>query len=127
MIDQVLASRLRADEALLTLVGDRFYPVPLPQRVELPAVRVRRITTTPDAMAHDGPLGVLDVRFELAAYAASRIEAREVAAALRSALGGWSDLTQGVHICRVVRDQDVYIEEPQRFRSDIDVKIQHEV
>ena len=90
-IEEALYSKLVSDAGVST----RIYPNVVPQDIALPAVAYQRISTVRD-MAHDGPLGIAHVRFQLTISAASYTSARAVANAIRTALDGFSGLMGGV-------------------------------
>ena len=56
-IDRALREYVLADATVSNLIGDRWYPVKLPQRTAFPAVTYLRIDT-PRVSSHQGPSGL---------------------------------------------------------------------
>ena len=93
-IEEALYSCLTSDAGVAALVSTRIYPNVVPQDIALPAVAYQRISTT-RVMAHDGPTGVANARFQFTVSASTYSSARNVANAIRTALDGFSGLMGG--------------------------------
>ena len=125
-IEEALYSKLVSDAGVST----RIYPNVVPQDIALPAVAFQRISTVRD-MAHDGPLGIAHVRFQLTISAASYTSARVVANAIRTALDGFSGLMGGasgvtVEASFVENDSDGYNQAGGEQVVRLDVLIIHQ-
>lgn len=103
------------DSAVAELVGSRIYALVRPQGDELPAVVWQRISTVP-VVALSGDSGLDAVRLQIAVYATTLLEAREVASAVRAALVGNLRATTEM----ILDDRD---EETKNFRVLIDFNL----
>lgn len=96
-----LFTRLSTHDGLVALVGQRIYPLVIPQKVAMPAVRYQRVAVThTSAMGVDAPLTTTLV--QVSSHADTFDGARAVAVQVRAALQRWMDDDVGV--------QDVYVE-----------------
>lgn len=110
MLEQALHAFLKANAALLALVGTRIYPVMLPQKPTLPALTYQTISTVPDYVLA-GPSGLVAKRVQINCWATREwaapgyTDAQNIATAVRNALDGYSGIWPGgVEIVRAKRD-----------------------
>lgn len=82
---EALKSRLTAVTSVNNLVSGRIYPVQLPQDVTYPAVRYQTVDEVRES-ALDADMGLVRLRMQVDAFAATYSAAKGLAAALRSAL-----------------------------------------
>jgi hypothetical protein len=91
MIEEAVLDVLDDDEGVQDIVGDRVYAMVRPQGDPLPALVWQRISTSP-VTSLAGDSGVDEVRIQFSCYAETLLAARELAAALRAAICGASEL-----------------------------------
>lgn len=106
-IESGLYTHLTNDPDVSALVGDRIYPLLVPQDASLPAIAYQRISTGREE-AHTGPSGLCSARIQLTCIADSYESAKSVADAVRKSLDGFSGTmgTFEVGACFVVNDRD---------------------
>lgn len=110
---------LLGQPALAALLGERMYPVTLPQGATLPAVTYSLISGTTEGDSQDGP-GVSRRRYQFDCWAETYSAATVVATALATAVSGTSRIGQASFIDNEV---DSYEPETQRWRRIVDVMV----
>ncbi|MFA5162092.1 MAG: DUF3168 domain-containing protein [Elusimicrobiales bacterium] len=85
--EQALFELLSHDAAVSAIVGDRVYPVRLPDEVMLPAMVYMKVSCIRYA-SHGGPSKLASSRFQLDCYSVDYLEAKRLALAAVSALHG---------------------------------------
>ncbi|HOX22841.1 MAG TPA: DUF3168 domain-containing protein [Elusimicrobiales bacterium] len=85
--EQILYDVLRQTAAVAALVGDRIYPVRLPDEVILPAMTYLKASCIRYA-SHGGPSRLSSARFQLDCYSADYLDAKRLALAAVAALHG---------------------------------------
>jgi len=85
--EQILYDLLRHDAAVSASLGDRIFPVRLPDEVILPAMTYLKASCIRYA-SHGGPSKLASSRFQLDCYSADYLEAKRLALAVVSALHG---------------------------------------
>jgi len=121
-IEELLVARLTGYPALAALVGNRVYPLVLPQNVALPAMTYQRISTL-RVRSHSGPSGLAHPRFQFACWADSYAEAANVTRVLRLALDGFKLTPGGAALSE--NEIDDYEAETGRWRINADYIIWH--
>lgn len=106
------------------LVGSRIYPLRLPERPTLPAIRYQRISTDP-ADSHSGSSGLEHVRVQLGVHAATYASAEAVAAAIKTALDAVGSAGPG-QASFVVNDTDLDVEQTEGVLRIVDVMVWHQ-
>jgi len=87
-LEEALYAHLSGDADVAALVGDRIYPLLVPQDADLPALAYQRISGVP-IYAHDGPPGLARARVQITCLGRSYSEAKDLAARVRAALSGY--------------------------------------
>jgi len=100
-------------------VGERVYPVRLPQGATIPAVVYQRISTDP-VRSHSGNSGLATVRFQLSCWAETYDEASTIAEKIRTALHGKRDLGPA---SAVVNDLEGFEEDLGLWYRYVDVQL----
>ena len=85
--EQALFELLTHDAGVSAIVGDRVYPVRLPDEVVLPAMVYAKVSCIRYA-SHGGPSKLASSRFQLDCYSADYLEAKRLALAAVVALHG---------------------------------------
>lgn len=114
--------------AVQTLIGQRFYPLVVPETAVLPAVAYQRISTL-RVPGHDGSGKMARVRLQLRIVARSQAVVRETAVALRWALHAVGLVTWAgvrVHSCFLDSEADEYGGVGERFYCRQDYMVLHE-
>jgi hypothetical protein len=100
-----------------------------PQSAVAPFLTYQRISADRDFHLQ-GPTGMADVRMQIDAYAATYLQARQVAGAVRQLLDGYLGTSVGVKITasRLISDLDVFEPDtdPKLFRVSMDYLISHD-
>lgn len=123
-LEQALASWLLAQLPVAALLGDRLYPLVLPQAGGLPAATWQRIGADIEYDL-DGPAGLERPLVQIDCWAASFADARGLAGAIREVLHGYSGPMGDLTVQRVVieREADEYEAETQLYRCGADYRI----
>lgn len=96
-IETALYSYLTSYAGLTALVGDRIYPLVIPEQAGLPAIAYQRISTR-ITYSHDGDSELDRTRFQFACVAKTAKEAREVAEQVVAALSAYSGPMDGLNV-----------------------------
>jgi len=130
IIEEALYAYLTNYAELTALVGDRIYPVILPQNTTLPAVTFQRISGIRE-YSQSGPSGLAHPRFQFSCWAEKYEEAKAVAEQIRLALEGYKGMMGGsdgvrVDAIYVEDDHDIYDPETKEYHVALDAIIWHE-
>ena len=129
LIGELLYARLTGNASLAALVGTRVHPDMLPQNVTYPAIcyvqvsRVEVVRKPVAAGAVGGKLAIVRGTFQLDCYAATYMQAHQVALTAAAAAYGWRDKANGVIVARVTDIGDVNDSEETMQRVSLDVSI----
>lgn len=126
-IDEAIYEYVTGVGAVAALIGDRFYPVRLPDKDEdddpltLPACRFFLVSSTPQ-YSHDGDSNLTENGIQIDVYAASYSEAEQTADALQTALSGIPFTVDDVQIssCFKRNRQQSFEDALQRWRAILD-------
>lgn len=120
--EQSLFELLSHDAAVSALVGDRIYPVRLPDEVVLPAMVYAKASCIRYA-SHGGPSRLSSARFQMDCYSADYLEAKRLALATVAALHG----KKGGNIQAAFNDNETDSFSPDNgiYRVTADVLIWH--
>lgn len=119
-MEEDLVAVLAANVGVSALVGARIYPLILPQRVTLPAIRYQVISTIPQP-THNGASGLRQYRIQLSVHATTYSSAQAVAEALYTALDAKKAVFGSGTSCTVVNDVPDYDEESGQYMRHVDV------
>lgn len=130
-LETAVTAHLLAQPGLTALIGNRLYPMVIPQTATLPAVTYQRISSVRhSAMVAD--TGVATVRLSFNCWAAAYPQAKAVAKELRAALqrcadtiGSGANTVSGV-ASFVVAEYDDYEPDTGRYRVMLDFEISHQ-
>jgi hypothetical protein len=106
------------------LVGDRVYPMTLPQQVTLPAIRYQRIDS-PGEVSHSGGAGLEHPRMQVSIHALTFGEAEQLADALKRLLHGRRGLFGVGSAAFVANDVPDFEEETGQYLRYVDVIVWH--
>ena len=104
-------------------IGNRFYPITLPQEPTLPAVTYL-ILAGDRSYAHDGDLGFANFRIQFDSYALTPDEAEEVVDLVVTALTDWHNANPN-YVAFPFSPQDFPEPQLSRFRMTVDAMISH--
>lgn len=93
-IEQALMTYLLAQTGITTLVGQRIYFVRAPQETETPYIAISKIDA-PREHSHDGSSQLAHPRFQFSIFADTYGEIKPIAAALQTALQGYTGTMGG--------------------------------
>lgn len=99
-IEQALIKHLLANPGVTTLVKDRVHLKKYPQRGELPAIVIHKVSG-PREHSHDGPSALAHPRYQFDIYAKDAQAANDLAEKVRLALDGYKGTMGGVDGVRV--------------------------
>jgi len=130
IIEEVLYAYLTNCAGLTALVGDRIYPIILPQKISFPAVTYQRISGIRE-YSQSGPSGLAHPRFQFSCWAKKYQEAKAIAEQVRLALDGYKGMMGGpdgvrVDAVYIEDDHDIYDPETKIYHIALDVVIWHE-
>jgi hypothetical protein len=126
-----MESDLRAliigDSAVNAMVGDRVYPLLLPQQPTLPAIAYQRISSS-HVHSHSGVSGYCTARVQFACYAQSFAEAASLGDKLRAAIDAWAGVQGATSFAGILLldERDAFEEEALSFRKDLDFEVQYQ-
>ncbi len=133
-IEAAIASYLASQPDLVQLIGDRIYPVKLPQDPAMPAVTYQRISTVP-VKTLDGPNPAHQrVRLQFSCWgedvpgrASGYASAKAVAAQIRKGLQDHRGSMGGIEVLYidVEGERDLYEDETDSYHVPIDVIVTH--
>lgn len=117
-IQTALYAWLTAQAGVSALVGDRLYPLRLPQKCAYPAIRYER-DNTDRSTDHDGQGDLLTTDLQLDSVATTLAAAVNVADAVRSALLNYSGAMGDLHVYRVelVADFETWDQTLEAYRA----------
>lgn len=118
MIESDVRTYLIGNAGVAALIGDRCYPVELPQGATVPAVTYQRVFGT-EGITHDGPSGLGRARLQLDCWADTYSEAVGVSHAITSALRVYPDT-------RIVNEMDSPVPELSHRRRMVEVSLWHQ-
>lgn len=122
--EEDLVRYLEANPGVSALVGTRVYPMRLPERVTLPAIRYQSISMTSE-VAHTGPSNLRHYRIQLSIHASTYSSAQAVAAALYTAFDGKKSLFGPGTSCFVINDVSDFEDESGQYIRHVDVEPWH--
>lgn len=125
-IEEGLVAFLKADAGITAKVAGRIYQKKKPQKPNLPAIVIHRISANRD-YDQGGHNGYTVVRYQLDTYAADFAAAKQTADAVRLALSGFRGSMGGVEVSGVFLEgeQDGYDDDLVEYWFTQDYIIQH--
>lgn len=129
-LEEALSAYLIADDGVSSYVGDRVYPVRLPEGTVLPAIAWQRISSqrayTYDDFADTNPF--VTARVQFACWATTALESIRIGEAILLALSGYEGDMSGQPIGSsfAVTEVDTYESETKLFRRLLDFFISYE-
>lgn len=126
-LEIALYSKVTGDSGISALMGNRFYPLRLPQNkngLVLPA-GVYRVLNPRRTLAHDGPVDFERVRVQIDIYAETYQNLKTIAEAFKSALNGFSGTvgTTEIHIIEFSNEIDFWADLTESYRVTQDYMI----
>lgn len=117
MFDSSLVSHLRADADVAALVGERVFPLMIPQHAydeatKLPCLVYQRVGTQrlPLFCATDS---TVRTNYLVSSYARSYIKAKELADAVRGALIDFTGIMYGVDVKKILSESEQDLDDPE--------------
>lgn len=128
MIEKALYQKLSSTSAINAVVGNRIYPVFLPEKTALPAIVFLRVSTTGAAISHTKSSGKLTSSFEVGCYGKDIQVAKSLAKLVRGALSGFSGSVAGIviHRAEVENEFDDYDFETGLYTVPVEVSLTHD-
>lgn len=126
LLGEALYSFLSADDNVIALVEDRIYPAQNAEIGQLPCIVYQQISG-PRAHSLQGASACAHPRMQLNCFAATYLEAKQLADAVRKAIDGYKGiwLTLDIYGVILLNELDVYEDDPQIHRVILDFKIWH--
>lgn len=125
-IEQALVSHLLADSALTAIIGDRLYPLAIPETGKVPAVVYQRISSQ-RVLALDGSSSANSPRIQFSCYAASFGQAKQIAMKLYESLDCFRGVLGNKTKAAVLMadNRDDFEQETGRYRCGVDFFVLH--
>ncbi len=101
--EKVIRALLMQDAAVTALVGDRCYPVELPEGCLLPALVLDHISTSDVGTISAGSYGLCQSRIEAKVLASSYVQQKNLTAAVLVACRYQRGVIAGVRVASVIR------------------------
>jgi hypothetical protein len=114
MIEDAMYSHLSTSTALTAIVGNRIYPMLMPQDPTLPAVTFQRISNGPQ-WSINGPCGLDNPHMQVDCWTTSFAGSKALSDALRKAMA-----TAGTYSAVQLTDQDIYEVDTEIYRVSQD-------
>lgn len=130
IIEQALTTYLLAQSGITDLVGQRIHFVKAPQDVANPYIVFLKVSA-PREHSHDGASGMAVTRFQFSCFANTYSGAKDVAAAVQTALQAYQGTmggAGGVYVDSIFYDNesDRYEEASKLYHIMVDYQITHE-
>lgn len=128
MIEKALFQKLSTTAAITAIVGNRIYPVFLPEKTPVPAIVFLRVSTEGAAISHTKSSGKLTSSFEVGCYGKDIQVAKNLAKLVRNALSGFSGTVAGlvIHRAEVQNEFDDYDFDTGLFTVPVEVALTHD-
>lgn len=126
-IESALYAFLAADAGVIAQVGDRIFPVRIPEGATLPALVYHKVSD-PSLHSKDGDMNLNRPRFQFTAWADKYADAKAAIKAVRTALQGYTGPTlQGVTVPEIICDSEQDLNDPQslEFGASLDAIVWH--
>jgi len=126
LIDQSLHSVLVSDAGVSAIVAARVYPLELPQEPTLPAIVYFKISSS--RLTHHGTTSkYCEANYQISCVAATVLGAKLLAAAVVSAVHGYSGTVDSLRIfvCEVISESDLLQTAIEEYAVAIDVSLKH--
>lgn len=126
LLETALVSALEDHPGLGDLIGDKIYPLMVPQGIALPAVTYRRVSGERIHAMVDDP-GLASPRIQVDAWGATYASAKAVAEQVIACLQRWSGTVETVIIQDTYfqGDTDIYDPDTERWQISMDFIIWH--
>lgn len=126
VVEEGLVTYLLAQPTITGVIGQRLYPIHIPQNPTLPAIAYQRIST-PRTYSHQGFSNRARPRIQLTLFALSYSACKDLAEKLRAVLAGYRGLWGTVNIFSTFVDNELddYDTETQQYRRIIDLLVDH--
>lgn len=127
MIDHAIYSKLSQDSNITAIVGQRIYPVKLPQEVTIPAIRFSRVSTTGRIITHSGSADVAKSRYQFSCYAEDILTAKNISEKIRQLFHGQTFEENGEEVfnATAVNEVDLYDDDLDEFNVVLDIIFFH--
>ena len=124
--EQALVMHLLNDSALTALVGDRVFPLAIPQDEQVPAIVYQKISA-PRTLSVSGDSSANSTRMQLSCYAETFGQAKQIAQVLYNSVDVFRGQLGGrVKAAVLMADsRDDYEPDTGRYRCDIDFFVMH--
>jgi hypothetical protein len=128
MIEKALFQKLSTTAAITAIVGNRIYPVFLPEKTPIPAIVFLRVSTEGAAISHTKSSGKLTSSFEVGCYGKDIQVAKNLAKLVRNTLSGFSGTVAGlvIHRSEVQNEFDDYDFDTGLFTVPVEVALTHD-
>jgi hypothetical protein len=124
-VEADLFSRLTGFAGVAALVGQKVYPVTLPQGIHYPAISYFRVSSTrPSAMGRD--IGIVRARFQVDVWAFDFDSSKAVAEQVRLALQRYSG-TNSIEIIEIffLNEADTFEENTRTYHQALDFEVNY--
>lgn len=118
--ERALHSILASAGGVTQLVGDRIYPIQMNQGKGLPAITYQQISG-PREHNVSGPIGWVQSRYQVTAWATTYPEAVDLATAIRVAVDGFSGTSAGLVIDHIFVEDEGDISDLSPENSELTV------
>lgn len=126
-IEEALFAYLQTKPDVTSIVGNRVYPMLLPQGSEYPAIVYQRISGM-RVRSHSGPSSLAYPRIQFSCWAQTYSDAKRLAERLRVSLDGYRGTVGDMNIQAIFveNDIDLYDAGVSLYRTIVDAKVWHE-
>lgn len=128
MIERALREKLLSTQKLTQIVGQRVYPIMLPEKVPLPALVFGRVSTQGSFLSHSGSTGIMTSVFEVGCIAKDVQVAKELARLIRATFSGFHGSIEGFKIYRttVENEFDEFDPETGTYQVPVEIFLTHD-
>lgn len=127
MIDSMIYLMVVGDASIGGAIGTRLYPTQIPQNAARPCVAYQKIAVYDRELAHSGSGHVATAVYRFSVYAATMIEAKQIAAEIVSLFHGYSGTSgaEEILVARASGETDLFDPDLGDFHVAVDVDITH--
>ncbi len=124
-IDEALYAYLTASSTKTgAIIGDRLYPLELPQNPTYEAATYQQISSQLTATGQNAPGDLEDALFQFDCYALSRKKAKALAKAMRADLSGFKGILSGIKVASLFQNEyDFWGAEAGVWRITLEFKV----
>lgn len=123
-IEDAIYGKLNADANVTAIVGNRIFPIKMPDRTAMPAISYARVTG-PRVESFQGSSTLAHPLYQIDCWAKTHRQMIDLAAKVRNSLQGFQGTVASVKIQGILfeNDMDLYEEDTETYHRALDFRI----